>query len=59
MTVSFLLDPAVDRLALDASALLDYSGPVYHEMGVVHPEDAMAQDYHSFNLGKNSNLCFA
>ena len=35
------------------------SGPVFFEMAVIDPGDAMAQDYPSLKLGKNSNLCFA
>ena len=35
------------------------SAPVYFTMGVLNPCDAMAQDYPTLDLGKNSNLCFA
>ncbi len=61
MIVPFLLDPPADRFALDATldGGDDFSGPVYHDMVVLNPSDAMAQDYSSYNLGKNSNLCFA
>ncbi len=60
LTVPFLLEPLTDRMALDATDdAADSSAAVLTTMAVLNPYDAMAQDYPSLDLGKNSNLCFA
>ena len=47
-------------MALDATDdAADSSALVLTTMAVLNPYDAMAQEYPSLDLGKNSNLCFA
>ena len=55
---SFSLEPPTDRRALDyTDDAANSSAAVFANLEVLDPYEAMGQEYPSYDLGKNSNLC--